>query len=355
MAPKVPVPKPNPTALNRNRLLSPEVEAAVANSAAIENVVLPPERRTGINIRAIKTDVEGLAYISNVNARVLQSRSGNWVQGVAAAFGLLTFLFLAGLVFAAVLGKSVPPDSRLLVIAVLAIGVALSISFLGGTAFASGKLANTPWGVHPVTFRVGGGIAVFVIVFLIGYVAYVRTSEDRVTLAGIVIDANSSAGISSATVIIKTDTNIYERQATDAGDFRISDIPLLFNQQVAISARADNYRSAQPQTIVIGSYVQHLKLEMSNCYNGLWHEVVLSSGRKGNQWRFKVAGVNLHISRIDRSVFGDFHHGTDGNWTGELSWGNGKRSTEVILEPPNASCDQMFTNHPWSYARDTFE
>jgi len=238
---------------------------------------------------------------------------------------------------------------------VLAIGVALSISFLGGTAFASGKLANAIWGVHPVTFRVGGGIAVFVIVFLIGYVAYVRTSEDHVTLAGIVIDASSSAGISTATVIVKTDTNIYERQATDAGDFRISDIPLLFNQQVTISAKADNYRSAHPQTIVIGSYVQHFKLEMSNCYNGTWHEIVLSSGRKGNQWRFKVTGVNLHISRIDGSVFGDFHHGTDGNWTGELSSGNGKRTTGIILEPPNAGCDQIFTNHPWSYARDTFE
>lgn len=351
---KVAVPKP--VALSTNRLLSPDVEAEVGRVAALENVLLPPERRTGTNIQSITTDVEGLAYISDVNARILAATSGNWIQIVAALFGLLTFLFFASLVIASVLGKPVPPDSRLLVVAVLAIGIALSISFLGGTAFVSGKLGNMPRGIDPVVFRAGGGVAVFILVFLIGYLAYVRPGEDAVTLAGIVLDANSSAGISTATVIIKTDVNIYERRPADGGDFRISDIPHLFNQQVTVSARADNYRPATPQTVVIGSYVQHFKLEMYNCYNGVWHENASPSGLKGSQWRFKLVGPSrLHVSRVDASVSGDFHRGVDGNWTGDLYSGNGKKTPRMILEAPNASCDQIFTNQSWSYARDTFE
>jgi hypothetical protein len=218
-------------------------------------------------------------------------------------------------------------------------------------------LGNLPWGVNPVTFRAGGGVAVFVIIFIIGYFIYVRTADERVTLTGSVFDANSSAGISAATVIINTDANTYTRQTTDNGDFRISDIPHLFNQQIMVSARAANYRQAVRQTVVIGSYVQHFRFEMVNCYNGVWHENTSASGPNGKQWHFKLAGATLHVSRIDGVVAGDFHHdGLNGNWTGELSWSDGKKTTGVILEAPDdTSCHQIFTNRPWSYIRDTVE
>lgn len=131
MARKVSIPKPNPGELNVDRPLSAEVRALVLNTAAIENSVLPPSQRTGTNVQFIKTDVEGLDYIGKVNARVFQQRSGDRTQTIAAIFGFMTFFFFAGLVFAAVLGKPVPPEARLLVIAVLALGVALSLGFLG--------------------------------------------------------------------------------------------------------------------------------------------------------------------------------------------------------------------------------
>jgi hypothetical protein len=352
MARKVPVPKPNPVKLSANRPLSPEVQAAVVNSAALENIALPPERRTGTNIQLIKTDVEGLAYVSSVNARLLE-RSHNTAQRVSIVFGLLTFLFFAGLVVAALLGKPVPPEARLLVVSVLAIGIALSLGFLGGTASISGKLQNIP-GLSPVAFSAAGGVAVFVIVYLVGYFVYARSGDDSIVLQGTVVDANTSAGV-AATVTIKTDANTFERQTTDSGDFSISDIAHLFGQEVTVSAKADNYRSASPQTVVVGSFVHRFKLEMYNCYNGLWHENYLSNGRKGNQWRFKLMGQNLHISRLDGFGTGDFRRGADGNWVGELSSGTAKATTAVVLSAPNRTCDQIFTNRPWSYARDTSE
>jgi len=256
-----------------------------------------------------------------------------------------------------VLGKAVPPESRPLVVTVLAIGIALSISFLGGTALVSGKLGNLPWGVNPVTFRAGGGVAVFVIIFIIGYFIYVRNADERVTLTGSVVDVNGSVGISSATIIINTDADTYKRQTADTGDFRISDIPHLFNQQITVSAKAENYRQAVRQTVVIGSYVQHFRFEMYNCYNGVWHDNTVTSGFNGNQWRFKLAGTTLHISRIDGFVAGDFHHdGVNRNWTGELSSNDGKKTPGMILESPDdTSCHEIFTNHRWSFVRDTVE
>jgi hypothetical protein len=209
--------------------------------------------------------------------------------------------------------------------------------------------------MDPASFSVAGGIGVFVVVLLIGYAAYVRTAEDTVTLAGTVLDADSTFGISGATITIKTDINIYERQATDTGDFRVSDIPLLFNKQVTVSAKAENYRPASEQTVLIGSYVQRFKLQMHSCYNGLWHEIPNPAGTKGVQWHFKAAGTTLHIYSMDGFAIGDFHRGTDGNWTGELSWGNGDKTTGMILNAPNANCDQIITNKTWVYSRDTSE
>jgi hypothetical protein len=321
----------------------------------MENLFLLPKQRTGTNIQLIKTDVEGLAYVSNVNARILQRRSGDRAQLVSISFGLLTFLFFISLVILAVLGKPVPPEARLLVVAVLAIGIALSLGFLGGTASVSGKLKSIAGGfLSPITFSAGGGVAVFVIVYIIGYVFYAKPGDDSISLQGTVVDASTSTGI-KATVTIVTDSNTYERQTTNSGDFHISDIPHLFGQQITVSAKAEDYYPADSKIVVVGSFVNRFRLEMHNCYNGVWHENILPSGRKGNQWRFKLIGKGLHISRLDGLGSGDFRRDTDGNWAGELSSGNAKATTAVVLNAPNKTCDQIFTNRPWSYARDTSE
>jgi len=354
MARKIPILKPQAAALAPNRALSQEVEAVVKRMAVIENTMLSPEQRTGISIQSITTDAEGLSYIANVNKKILQPPSDRWAKVAAAGFGLLTFLFFASLVAASVFGKPVPPDSRLLVIAVLAIGIALSVGFLGGTAAVSGKLEEMPWGMHPVAFQAGGGIAVFLIVFIVGYLVYVKGGDDSI-IEGTVLDAASSAGIPGAKVTISTSFNSYERPASDSGNFRISDIPHLFNQQITISATAENYVPAKPQTVIVGSYVQNFKLEMNSCYNGLWRESDPSSTRSGSQWRFKLGGPNLHISRLDGLVYGDLHRRTEGSWAGGLIWKNGNKSTELTLSLANPNCEQIFTSGSGSYIRDTIE
>ncbi len=352
------VPKAIPVPLNKSRPLSATLRERVMYYRGVESTLLPGQQ-TGIDINSITTEGDVDAYVQAVTTKFLPptvppSRPiSKWVLVVGAAFGFLTFFFFASLVVMSVLGKLIPPESRSLVVFVLAIGVALSAGFLGGTASASGKLP-LPWGMDPVSFSVAGGTAVFVIVLLIGYVAYVRTGEDTVTLAGTVLDTDSTFGISGATIIIKTDVNIYERQASDAGDFRVSDIPHLFNKQVTVSAKAENYKLANGQTVLVTSYVQQFKIQMHNCYNGLWHEIP-SPAPKGVQWRFKVAGTTLHIYSTDGFAFGDFHRGADGNWTGELSWGNGDKTIGMILNAPNANCDQIISNKTWVYARDTSE
>jgi len=354
MARKVSIVKPQDPALAPNRALSPEVRAVVDRMAMIENTVLPTEQRTGISLQSIRTDVEGLAYIAEVNARVLRPPSDRWTRFAAAGFGLLTFLFFTSLVVASVLGKSVPPDSRLLVIAVLAIGIALSLSFLGGTASVSGRLEEMPWGMHPVAFRAGGGIAVFLIVFILGYLVYVKGGDDSI-IEGTVFDAANSAGIPGAKVTITTSFNTYERTASDSGNFRISDIPHLFDQQITVSATAENYVPAKPQTVIVGSYVQNFKLHMNSCYNGLWRENGFSLPQNGSRWRFKLAGPSLHISRLDGLMYGELHHRPDGSWVGDLILKNGNKSTQLTLTLANANCEQIFTNASGSYVRETIE
>src|SRR5689334_15911555 len=152
MARRISVPKPVAAALAPNRALSPGVRAAVEASAMIENTVLPPEQRTGTSILSINTDAEGLAYIATVHERIPRPSSDKWTKAAAAGFGLLIFLFLVSLVIASLFGRSIPPDSRLLVIAALAVGIALSLGFLGGTASVSGRLERMPLGIIPIAF-----------------------------------------------------------------------------------------------------------------------------------------------------------------------------------------------------------
>lgn len=206
-------------------------------------------------------------------------------------------------------------------------------------------------GISPIAFKVGGGVAVFVIVFLIGYVVYVKPSDDPVTLVGSVVDANTSNGI-PATITIKTDANTYERQTTDYGDFRISDIPHLFNQEITISAKAENYRSRNAQTVLVGSFVLHFKFLVDNCFNGVWHEK-LSNNHTASRWKFQLIGKNLHIARIDGQGYGDFHSEA-GAWIGTLSVGSAK-ATAIVLNPPNETCNEILTNNNWSFTRDTSE
>jgi hypothetical protein len=86
----------------------------------------------------------------------------------------LTLLFFMGLVIAGLFGYPIPPDSKFVVVVVLALGSALATSFLGGWAVAEGRIPIPLVQAHPLQVSVGGGVAVLVIVLLLGYWIYVR-------------------------------------------------------------------------------------------------------------------------------------------------------------------------------------
>jgi len=99
-----------------------------------------------------------------------------WVVKLGAAFGGLVLLFFMVLVIITTLVRPVPCDSRFLVVVVLALGAALSASFLGGDAAAKGHLPIPFAKSHPIQFSAVGGVAVLLIVLLAGQQLYVTSS-----------------------------------------------------------------------------------------------------------------------------------------------------------------------------------
>jgi hypothetical protein len=99
----------------------------------------------------------------------------SWFPIAGAGFGGLTLLFLMLLIVLSLLfSKEIPMTSRFIVVAFLAISVGLSSTFLGGTAAAKGVITLPFIRESPMSFAVTGGIAVFVIVLMLGYVLYMR-------------------------------------------------------------------------------------------------------------------------------------------------------------------------------------
>lgn len=96
-----------------------------------------------------------------------------------AGYGCLVIfiIFLMALIVASMLGHSVPPNARMLVVFLLATVVAAGFSFIGGYAIAEGNIPIPFVKNDPVKFGVGGGIGVFVIVILFGYWTYAHDPE----------------------------------------------------------------------------------------------------------------------------------------------------------------------------------
>lgn len=101
---------------------------------------------------------------TNVDDEPANRRHTGGTPVAGLVFGGLTLAFFMALVFYPQTLHD--PASRLPVIAVLSMGVALSSGFLGGSAAANGRIP-LPGGITPVSFSVASGIGTFVIVFLI--------------------------------------------------------------------------------------------------------------------------------------------------------------------------------------------
>lgn len=95
-----------------------------------------------------------------------QALSSNLALTAGMAFGGLALVFFMGLVLLSIWGHVIPRDARYLVVIVLSLSGALSAGFLGGNASARGII---PFATdHPLTVAFTGGIAVLIILLVLG-------------------------------------------------------------------------------------------------------------------------------------------------------------------------------------------
>ena len=91
-----------------------------------------------------------------------------WFPVVGATFLGLELAYFMVVSFVSLTIK-ITPDTKQLLIIVLAIGAAASVFFLGGSVSATGELPIPLVRKRPVAFAVSGGIASLIIVWILGY------------------------------------------------------------------------------------------------------------------------------------------------------------------------------------------
>jgi len=95
-----------------------------------------------------------------------------WVRVSGFVIFIVTLLFFIGLTGYTIFVGPVPEDAKFFVVAVLALGMAGSFGFVGGSAMAEGKIPLPGSKKHPVVYSIAGGVAVFLIVFALGMWLY---------------------------------------------------------------------------------------------------------------------------------------------------------------------------------------
>lgn len=114
----------------------------------------------------------GIKMIERIEKKATDKAVPGWVPKAGFISGLVTLLFFMALVIASILGFSIPKTERFLCVIVFSFGLALASSFLGGYAFARGKMPLPFSKDSPIKFYITGGIAVFVITSTLGYWLY---------------------------------------------------------------------------------------------------------------------------------------------------------------------------------------
>jgi hypothetical protein len=97
----------------------------------------------------------------------------SWFQAAGFICGAFTLLFFMALVVGSIFGHVVPTSSKFLVVIVFSLGCSLAAAFLGGDAAASGNIPFISKD-NPLAVSATGGIAVLIIVLLLGYYFYVK-------------------------------------------------------------------------------------------------------------------------------------------------------------------------------------
>jgi hypothetical protein len=91
----------------------------------------------------------------------------NWALIAGLCSGVATLLFLMALIIMTMIVAPVPDSSRIIVVTVIALGMALANAFIGGNAAATGRLPLV-FEKYSLEFSAVGGVATFLIVFIVG-------------------------------------------------------------------------------------------------------------------------------------------------------------------------------------------
>ena len=118
-----------------------------------------PQFKDKISIQQMRKD------FMNWNQAQKRSTVPDWFPKAGVAFAALTFLSL----FYLVIGPELQQGKKVIFDIWMAFCLACSLAFLGGDAAAKGKIKPPFFRDSPIQFSTTGGIAVFVIVFLILY------------------------------------------------------------------------------------------------------------------------------------------------------------------------------------------
>jgi hypothetical protein len=133
---------------------------------ALDAITLVLVDSTGEQRVNIKPGINRYTFTSTLAGRD-ETKFPDWAPIAGAIFGIVVLVFFMGIVLLTMNGHPLPSTARFPIISVLALGVALAAAFLGGDATARGNIPIPFAKDNPVAFAVGGGIAAFVIVFLI--------------------------------------------------------------------------------------------------------------------------------------------------------------------------------------------
>lgn len=103
----------------------------------------------------------------------------DWAPAVAAKIGVGTLAYFMMIAMVTLFRQGLPDAARFPLVSVLALGSALSSAFLGGSAAAKGTLPIPFFKDKPIQFSVVGGIAVFVIIFILANWLYPTASTSK--------------------------------------------------------------------------------------------------------------------------------------------------------------------------------
>jgi hypothetical protein len=214
-----------------------------------------------------------------------------WLPVAGLVLGGLTLLFFMVLIFRA---QPIPCELRFPLVAVLSFGAAMASAVFGGWATAEGKLPLTPTATNALRISAGGGIAVLLILLVLGNHLYrcpPPTSNFPLT-----VYVHGEAGRhdlilrDQGSVLLDLGGDRRSEPIRDKGQAFFAEIPANFSgQMVSVSLDAAGYELVDPSP---------RRLDGSSLYLAVRRKPVRLTGRIQDKDGKPVIGANITVAGI---------------------------------------------------------